>query len=564
MASTSEERLNFINSKLTNTTTPTRSVADGYELATDAKDSFSIIKALKESCGFTWMMDRCGVDHLEDETESKRFEVVTHLYAPDTNERIRIKTFTDEKESVPTLIPLWRGANWFERETWDMYGIEFSGHPDLERILTHHEFQGYPLRKDYNPENYQELSEPLPIHFDDDPSLEDEDPLEANQWINIGPSHPATHGTLRIMAEVNGEIIKRTNLEIGYMHRCFEKMGETHKWNQIIPYTDRLNYCSSAMNNVGYCRAIEQMIGVEVPEAGQALRMILSEFSRIMDHFVCVGTNAVDIGALTTFWYSFAPREKIYELLEEYCGARLTVSLTRVGGMAYDLPEGWLKRAEEAVTYIEKQMKLVDGLLTKNPIWISRTKGVCALDQESSIQYGYTGPLLRATGLNFDLRKVEPYYFYDQVEFDIPIALNGDVYDRYLVRMEEIHQSCRIIRQLLKNFPTGPMSIDDKRITLPKKEDVYNSIEGLMNHFMLVIHDVQVPKGEYYSFTEAANGELGFYCVSNGSGWPTRIRCRGPSFAHYQAFPEMIEGKMIADAVAGLGSINIIAGELDR
>lgn len=539
---------------------------DVFEVTTDPRSSFDVIKTLKEKCAFEWFTDLCGMDYL-DRNRPKRFEVVTHLYAPVSNTRIRIKVPVDEGQSVPTLIPLWRGANWFERELWDMFGIPVTGHPNLERILCHHKFVGHPLRKDYAADQNCELDEPLPIHFnsqDRPPEYQHEDELASYQWVNIGPSHPATHGTLRIMAEMDGENIVQSKLEIGYLHRCFEKMAETHKWNQVIPYTDRLNYMSAPMNNVGYCRGVEKLLGVEVPPKAQVIRMILSELSRIIDHLVCIGTNAVDIGALTSFWYCFEPREKVYTLFENLCGDRLTTSLTRVGGQAQELPNQWLKECKDVVTFIEKRLVLIDKLLTKNPIWVSRTQNICAFNKEDSIQYGFTGPLLRATGIDFDLRKVEPYYYYNQVDFDIPIGVNGDIYDRYLVRMEEMRQSCRILKQCLNNVPEGPIKVEDKRITLPNKEDVYNSIEGLMQHFMLVIHDVQVPEGDIYSYTEAANGELGFYIVSNGTGRPWRVHCRGPSFCHFQPFPEMIRGKLIADAVAGVGSLNIIAGELDR
>jgi NADH-quinone oxidoreductase subunit C/D len=539
---------------------------DCYEVMTTSKNVFEVTKILKEKCGFEWFTDLCGVDHLGSD-ETKRFEVVTHIFSPDSKDRIRIRTPLDEDESIPTLIPLWRGANWYERELWDMYGINVKGHPNLERILTHHQFEGFPLRKDYDPEQNCELTEPLPMHFDpkDRPEkYQKGDELSSYQWINIGPSHPATHGTLRIMAEVDGETIVQSKLEIGYLHRCFEKMAETHKWNQVIPYTDRLNYLSAPMNNVGYCRAVEKMLSIEVPPKAQVMRMILSELSRIIDHLVCIGTNAVDIGALTSFWYCFEPRELVYNLFESLCGDRLTTSLTRIGGQAQELPRPWIEECKKTVKFIEKRIKLIDTLLTKNPIWVSRIKGVCQLNKEDSLQFGFTGPLLRAVGVNYDIRKVFPYYYYDQMDFDIPLGVNGDVYDRYLVRMEEMRQSCKILNQCLKNIPEGPVKVDDKRITLPEKADVYNSIEGLMQHFMLVMHDVQVPKGHIYDITEAANGELGFYIISDGSGRPKRIHCRGPSFCHYQPYTEMINGKLIADAVAGLGSLNIIAGELDR
>ena len=393
---------------------------------------------------------------------------------------------------------------------------------------------------------------------------EEEDHLSDRVWINIGPAHPATHGTLRLMAVLSGETIEKMDIEIGYLHRCFEKMCETHNYNQIIPYTDRLNYCSAPMNNHAWCRTVEKMLGIQVPAKAQTMRVILDEFSRIIDHFVCICTNAVDLGALTNFWLGFQAREKVYDLFEKLCGARLTVSLARVGGMGFDFPDGWIAQAKETLKVIEQAHAEVDTLLTKNRIFVKRMVGAGAISKENAIDWGFTGPCLRATGVPLDMRQYNPYYGYDQLEFDIPIGDRGDSYDRYMVRMEEIRQSVRILKQCLNNVPSGPIDVDDPRITLPAKQNVYGNIEGLMNQFMLVINGVQPPAGEIYSGYEAANGELGFYVVSDGSGKPYRVKCRPPCFAIFQAFSEMMEGQMLADAIAALGSINVIAGELDR
>ncbi|NDE13563.1 NADH-quinone oxidoreductase subunit D, partial [bacterium] len=328
--------------------------------------------------------------------------------------------------------------------------------------------------------------------------------------------------------------------------------------------TDRLNYCSAPMNNNAWCRTIEKMIGIEVPARAQAMRVILDEFSRIIDHFVCICTNAVDLGALTNFWLGFQARERVYDLFEKLCGARLTVSLARVGGMGFDLPEGWIQQAKETLKVIEQAHAEVDTLLTKNRIFVKRMVGAGPISKQDAIDWGFTGPCLRAAGVPLDMRQYSPYYGYDQLDFDIPVGDRGDSYDRYMVRMEEIRQSLRILKQLLNNVPSGPIDVDDPRISLPAKQDVYGNIEGLMNQFMLVIHGIQPPAGEIYSGYEAANGELGFYVVSDGSGRPYRVKCRPPCFAIFQAFPEMMEGQMLADAIAALGSVNIIAGELDR
>ncbi|RMG56905.1 MAG: NADH dehydrogenase (quinone) subunit D [Deltaproteobacteria bacterium] len=383
--------------------------------------------------------------------------------------------------------------------------------------------------------------------------------------LNLGPTHPATHGTLRIIVELDGETIVNCDNEIGYLHRCFEKESERVTWNQVIPYTDRLNYVSPLMNNVGYVMAVEKLLGIDVPERCKYIRVIISELSRIIDHLVCIGTNLVDLGALTNFWYFWEAREAVYDLIEELTGTRMTTAYTRVGGLRADLPEGWVEKTLHVIrNVIPPRIKDVDALITKNKIFMDRTIGVGAISKEDAISYGFTGPCLRACGVPYDIRKDQPYLVYDRFDFDIPIGENGDTYDRYLVRMEEMWQSLRILEQAFAQLPGGPVNVDDPRIILPPKEEVYTNIEALMNHFKLIMEGVQVPPGEVYSATEAANGELGFYIVSTGGGKPYRIKVRPPCFAIYSAFPDLVRGHMIADAIAILGSINIIAGELDR
>ncbi|MFZ4715599.1 MAG: NADH dehydrogenase (quinone) subunit D [Bacteriovoracaceae bacterium] len=538
---------------------------DNHVCFTDKNKFYNQMAKMKDELGFIMLLDVCGVDNMqrpkEDWKHGKRFEAVYHLLNMEIHERVRVRVPLNENESLPTVLPLWKAADWFEREAWDMIGIDFEGRKK-ERLLTHYKFVGHPLRKDYAATNNQPLDESEDIYFEPDPTLTEEQ-RSSREWVNIGPSHPATHGTLRVMAELEGEVIRRSKLEIGYLHRCFEKMCENHTYNQVIPYTDRLNYCSAPMNNIGWCKAVEDMMGIEIPDRAKALRMILAELSRVIDHLVCIGANAVDIGALTNFWFCFEQRERIYELFEKLCGARLTVSLTRVGGMAYDLPPAWVSECMETVKIVAKNIEKVDGMLTKSRIWIDRTK-VGGLSAKDAIQWGYTGPCLRAAGVNYDLRKSNPYYFYKDVEFEIPVGQKGDCFDRYLVRMEEMRQSLKIVSQVLNNLPTGPVKVLDKTISLPEKKEVYTNIEGLMNHFMLVMKGVRPPVGEFYSATEAANGELGFYLISDGTHRPYRVKVRPPCFAIYQSFNETAKDQMIADAVAILGSMNIIAGELDR
>jgi NADH dehydrogenase I D subunit len=382
--------------------------------------------------------------------------------------------------------------------------------------------------------------------------------------LNIGPAHPATHGALRFFVELDGETIKKAGTEIGYLHRAFEKHSEISTWSQVIPYTDRLNYCSSMMNNVGYCMAVEALLGIEIPERAKYIRVIVSELSRIMDHLICVGTSAVDLGGLTNFWYFFNVREEIYDFTEKLCGARLTTNYTRIGGLMRDLTPDFADGIRKVLKNLNVAIKDVTGLLEKNRIFMDRTQGIGIVSKEAAIDLGFTGPCLRASGVPYDLRKAQPYYHYDEFDFEIPVGTVGDTYDRLMLRVEEMRQSARIIEQALTKLPDGPIILDDPKVALPPKKEVYGSIEGLMNHFMLLIDGIKVPKGEVYSATEAANGELGFYIISDGGPRPYRIHCRPPCFPLAAAYGKLAEGGMIADAVAILGSFNIVVGELDR
>lgn len=538
----------------------THSVGDDV-IEVPKADIPALLHFLKLHEGFDFLMDIAGVDYPHRE---KRFDVVYQLFSSTDAARLRLKTQVGEDESISTALGSWKGADWFEREAYDMFGIKFEGHPNLRKILTHHQFVGHPLRKDYDANWNQSCDGSLPIHFNNEPGLPGDVLNDKYVPLNIGPSHNAMHGTLRVMAEMDGETIVRCNNEIGYLHRCFEKMAETHPYNQVIPYTDRLNYCSAPMNNIGYCKAVERLLGVEIPPKAQAMRVILSELSRVIDHSVAIGTGAMDLGALTSFFYMYGIREKVYVLFEKLCGARLTVSLTRVGGMAQDAPEGWFDEVLSLCKEIRKGVDEMAGMILENKIFINRTRNVCPVSAEDAIAWGYTGPLLRASGVNLDLRKAKPYYGYDALDFDVPVGTTGDVYDRYMVRFEEMRQSVRIIEQVCKNVPGGDYTIRDKGIVLPEKKDVYGNIEGLMNHFMLIVKGMRPPVGEVYDATEAANGELGFYLVSDGSANPYRLKVRPPCFAIYQSFPEVVKGQMLADAIATVASMNIIAGELDR
>lgn len=382
--------------------------------------------------------------------------------------------------------------------------------------------------------------------------------------VNIGPSHPMTHGTLRLQMELDGEQIGRCALEIGYLHRCFEKEGEERTWSQIIPYTERLNYLSPMCNSIGWCLAVEKLLQVEAPKRAQTIRVILCELSRIMDHLVCIGAAAVDLGALTNFWYLFNFREKMYSLLEEVCGARLMVNYPRVGGVVRDLPDGWVQHCTELMGEVPALVTEVCKLLERNRIMMDRLQNVGVISGERAIAYGFTGPCLRASGVDLDLRRDEPYLGYETYDFKVPVRTGGDCYDRLFIRFDEVLESQKIVLQALSRLQPGEFILHDSRIALPPKSEVYGSIEGLVNHFKLVFEGIRPPKGEVYHATEAVNGELGFYIISEGEGKPFRLHCRAPCFPIFSAFPEMVKGHMVADAVAVLGGLNIVAGELER
>jgi NADH-quinone oxidoreductase subunit C/D len=526
------------------------------DLARDLRDG--------ASTRFDLLLDLCGVDYPD---RAERFEAVYHLYSIPRGERLRLKVPVAESDPVlPSLIPVWKAADWFEREAFDMFGLRFTGHPNLARILCHEGFQGHPLRKDYDPARRWILTEDKvyqPKFLDLPPAGEDD--LFERMTINLGPSHPATHGTFRIMAVLDGERIAASDVEIGYLHRCFEKMCETHTWQQVIPYTDRLNYCSSFINNVGYCRTVEGLLGIEAPPRAVWARTILSEFSRIMDHCVCNGSTLVDVGALTNFWYYFQPREEIYGLLEACAGARLTVSYGRIGGLAQDLPPDFMARARRLLEIIPPFIDDVEKLIDKNRIWLDRSVGISAISGAEAVDWGWTGPCLRASGVGYDVRRAHPYDLYDTVDWEVPVFYGGDVYDRYRVRNAEIRQSLRIIRQLLdRGMPEGPWIVDDPHVALPPKEACYNQMEAMIYHFKLIMDGIQVPAGERYGMVEGANGELGFYVVSDGSAKPYRIKVRPPCFPIFSTFSRLVRGQSVSDVVATLGGLNVIAGELER
>jgi len=385
--------------------------------------------------------------------------------------------------------------------------------------------------------------------------------------LNFGPSHPATHGTLRVIMEIDGEIVTKVTPEIGFLHCGFEKLGEHLDYNQYITVTDRMNYMSPMCNNVAFVLAAEKLLDLEVPKRAQYIRVLMCELSRIADHLLQIGMQAVDIGAFTVFLYGFRLRERIYDLFELACGARLTTSYTRVGGLMRDLPDAFVPAAFELLDRAPDTFKEITGLLTHNRIWLDRTRYIGPISHDDAISYGLTGPVARAAGVDYDLRTKEPYSSYEEFDFDVIIGSNGDVYDRYLVRLNEMRESLKICRQALEKMPDGPVDVDaDSKYVLPPREEMFNSIEGLIHHFMITMENqgLTPPVGEAYVPTESPNGELGYFIVSDGGREPYRVRTRPPSLINYSAFPAMMKNMMVSDTVAILGSLNVIAGELDR
>ncbi|MDP1900316.1 MAG: NADH dehydrogenase (quinone) subunit D [Rubrivivax sp.] len=382
--------------------------------------------------------------------------------------------------------------------------------------------------------------------------------------VNIGPSHPATHGTVQIIAELDGERVIRSDVHCGYLHRGFEKECEAHTWHNLIPYVDRLNYCSALINDFAYCQAVEKLMGIELTPRTRILRTLLSEYSRIADHVTCVAAMLMEMGAMTAFLYLMTLRDYIYEHLADVTGARVTYSYGRIGGLARDLPPGWLKRLEEVLGEYNTYINRIHGLVDRNRIFIDRLRNTGVLTPADALSYGCTGPVLRSTGIKVDTRKDSPYLAYPDLDFEVPVGIKGDNYDRYVLRMQEMDESVHMIRQLVDMLPEGPINVEDPRCTLPPKRLVYGEIESLITHFKLIIDGPRVPVGDIYSAQEGANGELGFYIVSTGEGQPYRVHCRAPSFAHVGTAHLMIKGGQLADVVPTFGSINMIGGECDR
>ncbi|KHG34948.1 NADH-quinone oxidoreductase subunit D [Sulfurospirillum sp. MES] len=532
-------------------------------------DASLILKALHvlyQNDGYTFLVDMTAIDYWHQSSALRRFAIVYLLRDRLFSNVITLKIDVDETLAVDSIASLFKSANWAEREIWDQYGIHFKNHPNLKRILNHKEFIGHPLRKDYP------ITQGQLCHKSDDlmdemtPRLKRKgiESHDALMFLNLGPAHPASHGTIRTFVALESETIRCAISEIGYLHRGFEKSCENHTYNQIIPYTDRLNYCSAILNNIAFAHAVEGILGIELPDRAQFIRVIIGELSRMIDHLVCLAAILVDMGALTNYWYLYNPRENVYDLLSKLTGARLTNSYMRIGGMSHDLYEGFEHDLHVCLKAIDTGVGDTLTLIEHNRIFHDRTQNVGIISQEEAINRSLSGPNLRACGVAYDLRVNAPYYHYESFDFDMALGSVGDVYDRIMVRFEEIRQSKRIIEQAMKRLPQGAVCVADRSISLPPKHEVYGNIEGLMNQFKLVFEGVKVPPSESYRAIEGANGELGFFIVSDGSPKPYKVKVRPPCFYAMAAYPSIIEGGMIADAILSLGSLNIIAGELDR
>ncbi|RJP30427.1 MAG: NADH dehydrogenase (quinone) subunit D [Candidatus Omnitrophota bacterium] len=382
--------------------------------------------------------------------------------------------------------------------------------------------------------------------------------------LNMGPQHPSTHGVLRLVIELDGEEIVDVIPDIGYLHRGMEKLAEAKGYHRFIPFTDRLDYLAPMSNNTGLVLTVEKLIGIEAPPRAQYLRVILCELARISSHLLWLGTSALDIGAMSVFLYTFRERETIYDIFEEVCGARFTVSYMRVGGVSVDVPPHFVKMVQTFIDDFGAKIEEYATLLTDNKIWRLRTEGIGVISGERAVEYGMTGPCLRGSGVDVDLRRDNPYLVYDELDFNVPLGENGDTFDRYLVRMEEMRQSRRIIRQALKKLPGGLIKVEDNKVSFPKRSTIENSMEALIHHFLLSSDGVKAPAGEVYMSIEAPKGELGFYAVGDGSPYPKRMRIRSPSFVNLSALPEMSRGHMIADVVAIIGTIDLVLGDCDR
>ncbi len=522
---------------------------------------------------------------IDERTRSNRegqppadFTLVYHLLSFERNEDVRLKVPLRENAlNAPTVTGIWPSANWYEREVWDMFGVAFEGHPGLRRILMPPTWKGHPLRKDHPargtemglflhglPDSKQEREEDALRFKPEDFGMKEQGEDTDFMFLNLGPHHPGAHGVFRVALKMDGETIVEAVPDIGYHHRAQEKIAERQTWHTYIPYTDRIDYLGGFVNELPYVLAVEKLAGVRVPDRAKVIRVMLTELFRIASHLVWYGTFAQDLGALSPVFYTFNDREKIYRIMEAICGFRMHPGWFRIGGVALDLPNGWEGLVKEFIAYMARSLREYDRMVMANRIFKRRTQGVGVYTLDRAIDWGVTGPNLRACGIEWDFRKKRPYSGYDQFEFDIPTSHRGDCYGRAEVRVEEMRQSLRIIEQCLHNMPAGPYKSPDTLATPPVKERTMHDIETLITHFIGVSWGPVIPPGEAAVGVEAAKGNNTYYLISDGTTVSYRTRIRTPSFPHLQTVPLLCEGRMLSDLIAILGSLDYVMGDVDR
>ena len=546
-----------------------------------------LLKYLKEKERFLHFVDLTCIDFPE---HPDRFQGIYILYNPEENERVIVKSWAKDGK-LPTVEDLWAGAKWAEREAYDMFGVVFEGHENLRRMFMWEGYEHHPLRKDFPLQGIPEVELPSlteVLHGRTDPpshdfellhtklpTLEDLERTEkarlkkkAELVLNWGPLHPGTHGTIWFLFDLEGEKVVQSDVILGQLHRGMEKIAENLHYFQFIPYTDRMDYISAICNELAYVETVERLLGIEVPEKAKYIRTMFAELQRINSHLLWLGTGALDLGALTVFLYAFREREKIMDIIEGNAGYRLTTCFLRIGGVHYDLAEGTLDVVKHFIKDFPKRLKEYHTLLTRNRIWLRRTKEVGVITREDVHNYGLSGPVARGSGVPYDLRKLQPYAAYDEVDFDVPVGEVGDVYDRYLVRMEEMAQSVRIIEQCvqkLEKLPKDAPYINKEHpAVIPPRGDVFHDLESMVKSFRVVVHGEDAPPGEVYFAGENPRGELGFFIYSKGGGRPYRTRIRSGALYNLSIFPKLIKGRTIADAIALLGSLDPVVGETDR
>jgi NADH-quinone oxidoreductase subunit C/D len=547
-----------------------------------AKDISALCDVLRFKLNepFDFLFDLTAIDETTRQhnilPQRQDFTVVYLLRSYARNQDLRIKVaLKQDALSVATVSTIWPNANWYEREVWDLFGIKFDGHPCLRRIMMPTTWQGHPLRKTHPsratemgkyslPDDLRDLEQEALKFSPEDWGLKPQGNPEEFMWLNLGPNHPSVHGVFRIMLQLDGEEIVEAIPDIGYHHRGAEKMGERQSWHSYIPYTDRIDYLGGVMNNLPYVMALEKMAGIKVPERVKVVRVMMCEMFRILSHLLFYGTFAQDIGSLSPIFYMFVDREKLFGIVEAITGARMHPAWFRIGGLAADLPKGWDKMVTEWLDYMPARMNDYDQMVMQNSLIKKRAVGIGAYDTATAIDWGVTGPGLRATGFDWDLRKKRPYSGYENFDFDIPLGTRGDSYDRCAVRVEEIRQSMRIIRQCVQNMPEGPYKSDHVLTTPPPKDRTMQDIDTLIPHFLGVSWGPVIPAGEAMVEVEATKGSNAYYLTSDAGTMSYRTHIRTPSFPHLQMIPVMAKGQMIADLIATIGSIDFVMADVDR